>query len=239
VRRLTTGVAGPFRPQWTSDGARLTFTARGEGSEDIFSLAVRDGSIANESRTPDIHEGNPAYSPDGRFIAFDAHVDGRQQSGDGKWEIWLLAVAGGERRRLAAGLLFEAVTRGGCAARRRTYILFRIYGGSVKNRTRGRKGGYAKPRRSRALPTAQPPPPAYTDPPAVARVFQSGNSQAVRLPREFRVNVDELQIIRRGSDLILREKPRKLSELLAGMPPLPDDFPDEIPDSPPEPLEEW
>lgn len=57
-----------------------------------------------------------------------------------------------------------------------------------------------------------------------ARVFKSGNSQAVRLPREFRVNATELQIFRRGTEIVLREKAQGLSqafELLAGMP---DDF---------------
>lgn len=37
-----------------------------------------------------------------------------------------------------------------------------------------------------------------------AKVFQSGNSQAVRLPKEFRFDVDELEIIREGDAVILR-----------------------------------
>ena len=39
-----------------------------------------------------------------------------------------------------------------------------------------------------------------------ARVFKSGNSQAVRLPKSFRVNSKELEISRRGEEIILREK---------------------------------
>lgn len=38
-----------------------------------------------------------------------------------------------------------------------------------------------------------------------ARVFQSGNSQAVRLPKEFRFSSDRVEIIRRGNEVILRE----------------------------------
>ncbi len=38
-----------------------------------------------------------------------------------------------------------------------------------------------------------------------ARVFKSGNSQAVRLPKEFRVRSAELEIFRRGDELVLRE----------------------------------
>lgn len=37
-----------------------------------------------------------------------------------------------------------------------------------------------------------------------ARVFQSGNSQAVRLPKEFRFDVEEVEILRRGEEVILR-----------------------------------
>jgi antitoxin VapB len=42
---------------------------------------------------------------------------------------------------------------------------------------------------------------------ATARVFKSGNSQAVRLPKQFRVKSKELEIERRGDEIVLREKP--------------------------------
>jgi antitoxin VapB len=56
---------------------------------------------------------------------------------------------------------------------------------------------------------------------AIARVFQSGNSQAVRLPREFRLSSTEVEIFRRGDELVLREKPENLArafELILEMP---------------------
>jgi antitoxin VapB len=59
---------------------------------------------------------------------------------------------------------------------------------------------------------------------ARTRVFQSGNSQAVRLPKEFSVNSKELEIFRRGDEIVLREPAEGLArafELLTG---LPDDF---------------
>ncbi|MBB6017109.1 antitoxin [Deinococcus radiopugnans] len=37
-----------------------------------------------------------------------------------------------------------------------------------------------------------------------AKVFQSGNSQAVRLPREMRLDVSEVEVTRHGDLLILR-----------------------------------
>lgn len=64
----------------------------------------------------------------------------------------------------------------------------------------------------------------YTKNMATTRVFRSGNSQAVRIPREFRFRSKEVEIVRRGGEVVLREKHRNLAaafELLAG---LSDDF---------------
>lgn len=38
------------------------------------------------------------------------------------------------------------------------------------------------------------------------RLFMSGNSQAVRIPREFQLEGDEVEIQRRGNTLIIRPK---------------------------------
>ena len=38
----------------------------------------------------------------------------------------------------------------------------------------------------------------------IARVFKSGNSQAVRLPKEFRLSVDRVEVTQEGDALILR-----------------------------------
>jgi antitoxin VapB len=40
--------------------------------------------------------------------------------------------------------------------------------------------------------------------PHLARVFQSGNSQAVRLPKEFRFDVERVEVTQEGDSLILR-----------------------------------
>lgn len=58
----------------------------------------------------------------------------------------------------------------------------------------------------------------------MAKVFKSGNSQAVRLPKEFQFHSKEVEIFKRGNNIILHEKPSNLKyafELLASMP---DDF---------------
>ena len=55
-------------------------------------------------------------------------------------------------------------------------------------------------------------------------VFTSGNSQAVRLPKEFRLNSKTVEISRRGDEIVLREKPQslgqKLADVLSDFPPL-------------------
>jgi antitoxin VapB len=54
-----------------------------------------------------------------------------------------------------------------------------------------------------------------------ARVFRSGNSQAVRLPKQFRLNSTEVEIFRRGDEIILREKEGTMArafDLLVGLP---------------------
>lgn len=59
---------------------------------------------------------------------------------------------------------------------------------------------------------------------ATAKVFKSGNSQAVRLPKEFRLKGPEVEITRRGDEIVLREKsgPKRglveAFEILASMP---------------------
>lgn len=39
-----------------------------------------------------------------------------------------------------------------------------------------------------------------------AKVFRSGNSQAVRLPKDFRFDVEEVEISREGNAVILRPR---------------------------------
>lgn len=58
----------------------------------------------------------------------------------------------------------------------------------------------------------------------IARIFQSGNSQAVRLPKEFRFNVDQVEIFRQGNDIVLRERPATAEAIFDALAELPADF---------------
>jgi len=57
-----------------------------------------------------------------------------------------------------------------------------------------------------------------------AKIFKSGNSQAVRLPREFRLDVSEVEIFRRGDELVLRPIEQNLARAFQVMTSMPDDF---------------
>ncbi|HWZ33576.1 MAG TPA: type II toxin-antitoxin system VapB family antitoxin [Bryobacteraceae bacterium] len=55
----------------------------------------------------------------------------------------------------------------------------------------------------------------------ITKVFRSGNSQAVRIPRQFKLKSDEVEIFRRGDEIVMRERRNSLAEvveILAGMP---------------------
>lgn len=56
--------------------------------------------------------------------------------------------------------------------------------------------------------------------PQTAKIFRSGNSQAVRLPKQFRFDVDEVEITREGDALVLRpvrSSPERWRHLRAAM----------------------
>lgn len=58
----------------------------------------------------------------------------------------------------------------------------------------------------------------------IAKVFKSGNSQAVRLPKEFQLSCEEVEIFREGSMLVIRERPKNLAKAFELLSPMPDDF---------------
>jgi antitoxin VapB len=57
-----------------------------------------------------------------------------------------------------------------------------------------------------------------------AAVFMSGHSQAVRLPKEFQFDVAQVEILRRGEEVVLRRIPVNLSKAFELLGALPDDF---------------
>ena len=57
---------------------------------------------------------------------------------------------------------------------------------------------------------------------AIAKVVRSGNSQAVRIPKQFRFRSPQVEITRRGNEIVLREPSSNLAaafDLLTGLSP--------------------
>lgn len=48
-----------------------------------------------------------------------------------------------------------------------------------------------------------------------ARLFNLGNSQAVRIPARFRMTATEVEVFQRGDELVLRPKTRTAADLFA------------------------
>jgi tricorn protease len=71
-------------------GKRVVFGARG----DVFTVPAKDGAVRNLTRTPGIREFRPAWSPDGRWIAY-------LSDRTGEYELYVRAHDGsGEERRI-------------------------------------------------------------------------------------------------------------------------------------------
>lgn len=58
----------------------------------------------------------------------------------------------------------------------------------------------------------------------VARVFKSGNSQAVRLPRQFRIDAQEVEIFRHGDEIVLKARRKGMATAFHLLADMPDDF---------------
>jgi antitoxin VapB len=59
----------------------------------------------------------------------------------------------------------------------------------------------------------------------IAKVFKSGNSQAIRLPKEFRLQVKQVELVRQGNDILLRPlAPRTLASAFEALASMPEDF---------------
>jgi antitoxin VapB len=66
-----------------------------------------------------------------------------------------------------------------------------------------------------------------------AKVFKSGNSQAVRIPKEFHLDDAEVEIRKQGGSLILRPRKKSWAALIESLDKFSDDFMDQGRNQPP------
>jgi antitoxin VapB len=57
-----------------------------------------------------------------------------------------------------------------------------------------------------------------------AKIFRSGNSQAVRIPKEFQMEGSEVEIMKSGSSLVLRPCKKSWAPLFDSLDKFTDDF---------------
>ena len=67
-----------------------------------------------------------------------------------------------------------------------------------------------------------------------AKIFKSGNSQAVRLPKEFQIDAREVEIIKENGNLVLRPVAKTWKAYVEHGRRFTEDFPDRIADLPAE-----
>ena len=77
----------------------VAFVSDYEGNDEIYLLALDDGTIANLTHHP-ADDKAPAWSPDGRRLAFQSHRDGN-------WELYLLDVVSDAVTRLTDNLAYD------------------------------------------------------------------------------------------------------------------------------------
>jgi TolB protein len=100
LRQLTTNRAHDYGALWSPDGRRLAFVSTRDGDREIFVMNA-DGSglrqLTRNSKTADgspINDQAPAWSPDGRMLAFVSTRDG------GEPEIYRMNADGTNQMRL-------------------------------------------------------------------------------------------------------------------------------------------
>ena len=83
---------------WTPDGQRLAYMLQNERGEDIWVLSLEDSPVAEPFLESPSRENNPAFSPDGRWLAYVSDESGQ-------FEVYV--------RRYPSGTNRELVSQGG------------------------------------------------------------------------------------------------------------------------------
>lgn len=91
-------------PDWSPDGSVIMFhsLATSAGLSDLWTIPATGGTLTRFTNTPGWDEIQPAYSPDGQWVAFASDRGGN-------WGIWVMSVVGGEQDLIVEGYVSNPV----------------------------------------------------------------------------------------------------------------------------------
>ncbi|MCW8846823.1 MAG: amidohydrolase family protein [Gammaproteobacteria bacterium] len=94
AKAITRGMAWDMQPRFSPDGSRIAFISDRGGADNLWTMDLRGKDMAQITSEDFRLVHNPAWTPDGNYIAVRKHFTRQRSLGAG--EIWLYHVAGGK-----------------------------------------------------------------------------------------------------------------------------------------------
>jgi imidazolonepropionase-like amidohydrolase/WD40 repeat protein len=94
ARAITRGMAWDMQPRFSPDGSRIAFISDRDGADNLWTMDLQGKEMTQVSSEDFRLVHNPAWTPDGNYIAVRKHFTRQRSLGAG--EIWLYHVAGGK-----------------------------------------------------------------------------------------------------------------------------------------------
>jgi len=101
----------PLYPTWAPDMSRVLFTAilspSGDTDRAIFTMNPDGSGLLALFNAPGSFDSAPAWSPDGKAIAFESNADVGGANPEGDMEVWTMAADGSSRVQLTHNALHD------------------------------------------------------------------------------------------------------------------------------------
>lgn len=94
ARAIASGMAWDMQPRYSPDGSKIAFTSDRGGGDNLWIMSTDGGSPKQITREDFRLLNNPAWHPNGRYLAGRKHYTTRRSLGTG--ELWLYSLEGGE-----------------------------------------------------------------------------------------------------------------------------------------------